>query len=311
MASNVSVNLSDLTCFICLEIFKDARGLQCFHSFRFTCLEEWVKKSVSSDTITYPLCKETSAIPPGGLTEIKSNFFISGLTDRLGNIGSMGNPDSLASDNLDDTFCKAHPKNTVDQYCSDCNLAACATCLLQSHRYHNLVGLSEQIQINTDKLQHIVKEKDVMIKLIDLQMVDREKHNKKSKADIHQIKQQINKLVNDRINKLKEQRDQLVKSLDTMVLKKEEAVTKIRERKEYNKAALGSLRSHTDDVMIRGKMEPVKSIEQIRNIESELQVINMTGTPAFVWSRQDSKSKSSKGTTPLANIILSFLLLMD
>ena len=50
----------------------------------------------------------------------------------------------ITLDDVAPIICKTHPRNAIDQYCVDCDLAACGTCLLRDHRQHNLVDLEEQ-----------------------------------------------------------------------------------------------------------------------------------------------------------------------
>ena len=99
-------------------------------------------------------------------------------------------------------YCKTHARNVIDQYCVDCDLAACGTSLLRNHRQHNLVDLEEQAAISKQKLQGVLRQTDVLIKLIDDQIKDSEKHEKQSASDIKSVKRQINKVINGMISKL-------------------------------------------------------------------------------------------------------------
>ena len=42
-------------------------------------------------------------------------------------------------------YFKNHPRNPIDQYCADCDFAACGTCLLRNHSQHNLVDIAVQV----------------------------------------------------------------------------------------------------------------------------------------------------------------------
>ena len=89
MASNITVEPSELTCTICMEFFTDPRALPCLHNFCYECLEKWSNKLPVrlglriQEKICCPLCKEVSSIPPGGLHNLKSNYFVSDLVGRM------------------------------------------------------------------------------------------------------------------------------------------------------------------------------------------------------------------------------------
>ena len=120
-----------------------------------------MKKSGSSQTITCPLCKDVSTIPSGGIIRIKNNYFIADLVKRINKIElkcsrrevkstkevvELGEVDFII-------YCISHARNAINQYCVDCNLAACDTCLLRNHSRHNLVDLDEHAKISKQQLQ--------------------------------------------------------------------------------------------------------------------------------------------------------------
>ena len=209
MASKVLVDPSELSCSICLDTFTDPRALPCVHTYCYGCLEVWVQKSGSSQTITCPLCKDVSPIPSGGLNKIKNNYFTADLVERINKIklkAGHANVD-CTSKNIElgevdpIIYCKTHARNVIDQYCVDCDLAACGTCLLRNHRHHNLVDLEEQAAISKQQLKGVLQQADVLIKLIDTKIQESEKHREQSTSDIKSIKRQINKVIEGFLNR--------------------------------------------------------------------------------------------------------------
>ena len=173
MASQVLVDPPDLSCSICLDTFKDPRVLPCVHSFCYGCLEGWISKSRSSQTITCPLCRDASPIPSGGLKKMKENNFIADLVSRMhtmdlkstdGEVESS--KENLPFSNVPYIYCQIHERNIIDRYCVDCDIAACGTCLLRDHRHHKLVDLEELAKISKQNLQCVLEHTDVVIELI-------------------------------------------------------------------------------------------------------------------------------------------------
>ena len=353
MATRITVDLSELTCSICLEVFTDPRILPCVHSYCFGCLDGWVKKSPGNNTITCPLCKETSPVPKGGLRKVKNNYFLQDLVGRMNKkdtkpsgrgiecstddcvqpsvqyctegcgplcndcfrhharskgskkhhvvpVDKAPDMDPIRVSELAPLYCKMHPRNIVDQFCIDCGLAACDSCLIRNHRQHKLVDLTEQAETSRKQLENIVKETDVIIKLIDEQIADSEKHTKQSSDDIHNTKQQINKVIDGMINKLNKQRKQLFTTLDQIENEKEKVVMSVRDGLDFNKAAVTSLRAYTDNVLRHGR--DCDRVQQVGDIQSRLVSVNTARTPSFVWVHHDNKGTPSRGDMTVARV---------
>ena len=321
MATRITVDLSELTCSISLEVFTDPRILPCAHSHCYGCLDGWVKKSAGNNTISCPLCKETSPVPKGGLKKVKNNYFLQDLVGRFNKkethpsgqgiecstddcvqasvqyctegcghlcndcfrhhtrskgsknhhvvpVDKAPDMDPIRLNEVSPLYCKIHPTHIVDQFCVDCDLAACGTCLLRNHRQHKLVDLTEKAETSRKQLENISKKTDVIIKLIDEQIDDGEKHTKQSSDDIHSTKQQINKVIDGMINKLNKQRTQLFTSLDQIEKEKEKVVMSVGDGQEFNKAAVSSLRTYTDNVLRHGR--DCDRVQQVCHIQSRL-----------------------------------------
>ena len=297
MASKILVEHSELSCSICLEVFKDPRVLPCIHSYCYGCLEGWVKKSRSNKTICCPLCKEVSPIPSGGLTTIKYNYFLADLVKRMDAIevkskckGAESKKEDIKLSEVTPFYCEAHPRNPIDQFCADCDFAACGTCLLQNHRHHNLVDIAEQAKISNKQLQHILKQTTTMIQLIDQHIDDSNKYDKQSTADIKNTKKQINKVIDRMIDKLNQQRSQLFTSLNNIEQQKEKVMMTVRDGQDFNKAAMTSLRSYTDNMLRHGR--DYDRVQQVRDLKSRLASITKARIPSFVWNCSETKASS-------------------
>ena len=256
-------------------------------------------KSGSSQTISCPLCKDVSPIPSGGLNKIKNNYFIADLVERINKIELKTRHSEVecAKDiELGEVnpiiYCKTHSRNVIDQYCVDCDLAACGTCLLRNHRQHNLVDLEEQAKFSKQQLQAVLQQTDVLIKLIDDKIQDSEKHEKQSTNDINCIKLQINKVIDGMISKLNNQRQQLFRSVDKIQEQKEKIMMTVHDGQEFSKAAVTSLRSYSDNMLRHGR--DFDMVQQAGDLKSRLASVNKNIIPSFSWSRHDMKSVSSR-----------------
>ena len=190
-----------------------------------------MEQSRSNKTICCPLCKEVSPVPSGGLKTIICNYFLADLVMRMDSIkvksslkGDKNRTEDIKFIELDPIYCENHPRNALDQYCADCDFAACGTCLFQNHSQHNLVDIAEQVKISNKELQHILKQTTTMIQLIDQQIDDSNTYDKQSLSDIKNIKKQINEIIDEMIEKLSLQRTQLFSSLDRIEQQREKVM---------------------------------------------------------------------------------------
>ena len=266
-----------------------------------------MKIARSSKTICCPLCKEVSPVPSGGLKTIKYNYFLADLVKRMDTIqvesrhrGVQGTKEDIKLSDVAPFHCKAHPRHEVDQYCVDCDFSACGTCLLRNHRHHNLVDIAEQAKISNKQLQHILKQTTTMIQLIDQQIDESNKYDKQSTTDIKNIKKQINKVIDGMIEKLNNQRSQLIASIDNNDKQKEKVMMTVRDGQDFNKTAITSLRSYTDNMLRHCR--DYDRVQQVRDIQSRLFSVTKARIPSFVWNHQETKALSHDMTVARVNI---------
>ncbi|XP_072031810.1 uncharacterized protein [Amphiura filiformis] len=130
MASSLSKKIDQnfLRCGICLEPFKNPRGLPCLHSFCEECLTRWAKtnKKDNSRVLTCPNCMRPTKIPVEGVEGFPAHFLVNGLQETL----SM----EKATDDLSKKSCDQceEPDNVASVYCQDCKHYLCESC----HNFH-------------------------------------------------------------------------------------------------------------------------------------------------------------------------------
>ena len=115
----------DLTvCGICLSLIDDPKALPCLHTFCCGCLVEWTKEH--SDKVKCPVCKEDVALPPEGVSGLRSNFFVTTLKEK------EALQSTLMKDKLCCTCCE-DSDNAAIAWCSDCKENLCGSCV-KSHK---------------------------------------------------------------------------------------------------------------------------------------------------------------------------------
>ena len=134
-------------------------------------------------------------------------------------------------------------------------------------------------------------------------MKDTEEHEKQSNNDINSIKHQINKVIDERISKLNQRRQQLINSLDNIREQKEKVMMTVHDGQATSKAAVTSLRSYSDIMLRHGR--DFDMIQQVGDIQSRLASVKETNILSFIWSRHDDQAATPIGEMAVAKVSMT------
>ena len=151
-AMSASMNLllkevNDATeCPICTGIFTSPKMLPCFHTFCLKCIEQYGKDTPEGDTLTCPLCRGEFKVPVGGLSKLKSNFFLEGLIATVESVPGMSQAVGL--------YCDVCPsgkkcKEAASSFCTECQQSMCDQCSnihgsIRTTMTHHLLPLGDE-----------------------------------------------------------------------------------------------------------------------------------------------------------------------
>ena len=82
-----------LECSICMEPFKNPKGLPCIHTFCLECLEKYGEDERPGDEMPCPICRRIFQIPPGGFNELPNNIFIEQIVEST-KLSKVDSPNS-------------------------------------------------------------------------------------------------------------------------------------------------------------------------------------------------------------------------
>ncbi|XP_077996762.1 E3 ubiquitin-protein ligase TRIM71-like [Glandiceps talaboti] len=144
------INENFLLCAICTEPYRNAKLLPCLHSFCQPCLDQLFRRS-SRSTIKCPLCLREHTVPPGGVTDFSTFFFMNQLVDRFNNreqVLSDGQSQTSSRTSPGVDKCGACDGECPKNHCIDCDVQLCDTCTrghkrLRSTKSHTLMSLEE------------------------------------------------------------------------------------------------------------------------------------------------------------------------
>ncbi|XP_070570890.1 tripartite motif-containing protein 2-like [Ptychodera flava] len=132
-----------LSCVICLERYKNAKLLQCLHSFCELCLD---KLAVEGKTITCPICRRPHQLPDSGVTGIGDNSFINEQVEIVR---------KREASSADARMCEGCAQAESVKHCLECGVNLCNICAtahsrLRILRSHHLMTLKEYEAAKSD-----------------------------------------------------------------------------------------------------------------------------------------------------------------
>ena len=134
----------DLTCNICFQIFSNPKDLDCSHVFCLSCLENWIEKKPK---IECPECRQLTAVPLGGLVNLKSNIRLRSMVEKY---AARLTPRAAIPN------CPSHEGERQHFFCVTCCVLVCQACLVIQH---------ERPKHDIRELNDISKAKKVQMKV--------------------------------------------------------------------------------------------------------------------------------------------------
>ena len=216
-----------LACSVCLEEYKDPKILNCHHSFCKLCLNNVpLHYQREQPLLKCPTCRKPTPLKEGGVSGLPPSFLLNSLLDT--NKENSASPDEL--------LCEEHHKPS-DIFCEDCDVVICHHCLLQTHRKHSSILMSDYYA----KTVHLVKEMSPLMKRCSIDLERATESLDKVFNDIvnqyNTIEEVINSTADKRIHQINQCRQKLLQkthafaerkiqtlqaqSQDVMALKKE------------------------------------------------------------------------------------------
>ena len=110
-------------CPICTEIFSSPKMLPCFHTFCLKCIEHYGEDKNEGDTMTCPLCRGEFKVPVGGLSKLRSNFFLERLISTFESVSGI----TQAVD-WDVCLIGKKCKEAASSFCTECQQSMCDQC---------------------------------------------------------------------------------------------------------------------------------------------------------------------------------------
>ena len=124
-----------LTCPVCLELFKNPKTLPCLHTFCQDCLRNCPQEFKGRKyVLKCPSCRKPAIVPNGGVSVFPPAFTINNFLEL--------HQQMLAKQ--DTMECDQH-KRPLDLFCNTCQELLCYVCQVRSHKKHDYHLISDII----------------------------------------------------------------------------------------------------------------------------------------------------------------------
>ncbi|XP_053550501.1 nuclear factor 7, brain [Bombina bombina] len=218
----VGVFAEEMTCLVCLDLFKDPVMVECGHNFCRNCIDKaWQGK----DSFTCPDCNET-------LSENKytTNRALANLVKKAASPSASTTPIGKARSMEN---CPVHDER-LKLYCKDDGILGCVICRDSlKHVNHNFLPIFDAVGVYREELTAIVSPMEASLKVIEQLTSQQNEKIDQHKTNVLEYKrhvvseiEKIHKFLKLReeklLEQLKEQGDSLLKEMEQNLVKMQE-----------------------------------------------------------------------------------------
>ena len=125
----------EVTCPLCLDLFKDPKKLPCDHVYCKGCLRSLALHSLNA-TISCPECRTHTQVQGNDVNNFRTAFQTNRLIEAFQQVQIRVETDSPSATEM----CQVHPTQPLAIYCETCKKQLCRDCVLMtkehvSHEY--------------------------------------------------------------------------------------------------------------------------------------------------------------------------------
>ena len=117
----------EVTCTLCLDLFKDPKKLPCDHIYCKECLRGLALSSLNA-TISCPECRTLTQVRGNDVNNFPTAFRINRFIEAFQQVQVRVETDSPNVSEI----CQAHPTQPLALYCETCKIQLCRDCVLMT-----------------------------------------------------------------------------------------------------------------------------------------------------------------------------------
>ena len=155
MAGKVKQALEkEVTCPLCLDLFKEPKKLSCDHVYCKDCLKGLALRSLNQ-SISCPECRTNTNVPNGNVNDYPTAFRMNRLIEAFQE--AQEETDHHGEESTDGpTSCTVHPAQPLALYCETCKTTLCRDCVIMNkdHQHHSYDYIDKVAEKYREKYKH-------------------------------------------------------------------------------------------------------------------------------------------------------------
>lgn len=124
----------EVTCPLCLDIFKEPKKLPCDHVYCRQCIEKLANRSLDA-FLSCPECRTATEVPNGEVTNFSTAYLFNRLVEAFQRVDLEVKQDSNSVSAAQEARCKDHDTEQLVLYCETCQMLLCRDCVIVTREH--------------------------------------------------------------------------------------------------------------------------------------------------------------------------------
>ena len=263
----------EVTCPLCLDLFKEPKKLPCDHVYCKDCLKRLALQS-HNQSISCPECRNVTDIPDNDVNNFPTAFRMNRLIEAFHKAREETDYHKQDTTDTQERSCTVHTTQSLALYCETCKTLLCRDCVLMTkehihHEYDYTENIAKKYRERYNKRLQMTKEYGELLSKLQSQISEVECTILSEKtANLEEIDQSFE----DLLNTIKQSKQAMKRQLSQEY---QQALNTMLERKEH----LGNVQKETAQItaLIKGTLggqneEIITQEELIQNNIKKLQL---------------------------------------
>ena len=267
----------EVTCALCLDLFKDPKKLPCDHVYCKECLRGLALRSLNA-TISCPECRTLTQVPGNDVNNFPTAFRVNRLIEAFQQVQVQAETDSPNVTEM----CQIHPIQPLAIYCETCKKQLCRDCVLMSkeHASHDYgffakVAPKYRKQLAGEKSLITMQELSISSALGEIAAAESslESHAQKCQDDVEHTFEELISVLQACKRAMKDEATAYYSSLTGVFDQQKEQLKDI-QSKIKSVAASVDTTLQDDDQSFLARME--STFDRINNLQKKFQAASLT-----------------------------------